>query len=459
MGIRVKYIPTDDGREIAYFPETQRFFFVDGEMKDLIEDFSKYDRTQIIESYHIDDATYDDYLDKMVYKPKKKGMSDGEEKKGNFLPRLVIHLANDCNLRCVYCYANGGSYRTTKDIMGAVTLDRILELFYSEYDGIDMVQLFGGEPLMNLDMMDRACRKIREIDDAREIYTDIGLVTNGTLINDRFIELVKKYRLSVTVSFDGMPEINDRLRVFPNGTGASEVILEKMHFLQDALDGDFSIEATYSQYHKDAGLSVLDVYDYIHEMFPKAGVHVAPAGGTDQCDFALKNTEVFPQSVSEVADRAAQDPGSPIWCHASALSELQKLKKKDEMPNDYFCGAGTATLAVSTKGDIYPCFMLLDLDELRMGNVFDEDVLHSRQYVETLDRLMSFCYKYNHQECMDCFINTTCCACLGQFYLNTGETFRLSPKDCERYKGQVIEAIKGLARIQEAEAALQNNKA
>ena len=460
MMIRVKYIATEDGRELAYFPDTQRFFFVDDEMKELISDMEKLDKNHVLEKYGIDPDTYDSYLAKMILVEKDSGLPlenspDPEELsfEQRILPRLVIHLANDCNLRCVYCYANGGTYNSAHGMISREVLDRTLDVFYKEYYKIEMIQLFGGEPLMNREMLEYTCKRIRDIDDKRGTKTDIGLVTNGTLIDAEFIDLLKKYNISVTVSLDGAPAINDRLRIFPNGSGTGDVILKKMHMLEDAVGTHFGIEATYSRYHEEAGITVMDLFDYLNGEFPGTGIHIVPAGGSPDCDFVLRDQGAFVQAVHQVGERAAQDPDREIECHATAMAAFKSLEEKDKKPQEFFCGAGTATIDVTTTGDIYPCFMLADVKDVWLGNVCDPDVLHSRQYAETIKRYLNFCYKMNNAECVDCFANTICSACVGQFYLNTGELFKLSPADCDRYRGQLTEAIKGLAKIQEAKEA------
>ncbi|MBO4838089.1 MAG: SPASM domain-containing protein [Lachnospiraceae bacterium] len=451
--IRVKYLAADDGRELAYFPETQRFFFVDDEMKGLIADMDRLSREEVTEKYGIGSRDYEEYLAKMVRQEKPENKeADPARPAENVLPRLVIHLANDCNLRCVYCYAEGGAYHSSQDLMSREMLDRTLDVFFGAYDRISMIQFFGGEPLLNMDLIGYACEKVLGINKERGKETIFGLVTNGTLINDRFIELVRKYRIAVTVSYDGTPEVNDRLRIFPNGAGTSEAVLGKMRKLQEA-DVPFSIEVTFSEYHRQLGYSVMDIYDRLHKVFPEAGIHIAPAGGLPECGLALQDSAaVFSQGVADAASRAAAEPDKPVLCHATAQSLMEKLGKKDEGADGFFCGAGSSTLSVTTKGDIYPCFMLTDLQEVRFGNVTEGSPLADLYQNENWQRFMRFSYKDDHPECRDCFINTICNACVGQFFLNTGELFRISPSDCERYRRQTEEAIKGLAKIQEARA-------
>ena len=185
--IRVKYIQTDDNREIAYFPETRRFFFVNDEAKDYIQDIASGENSKdaLLCKYKIDSETYDRYYEQITehIKWKTSVSADGEPLKEEKLPnslygedssceecekqneshqkktlgRLVIHLANDCNLRCVYCYANGGVYKSKHDILKREMADKIIDAFFNQYDEIEHIQFFGGEPLLNMDMLEYIC--------------------------------------------------------------------------------------------------------------------------------------------------------------------------------------------------------------------------------------------------------------------------------------------------------------
>ena len=185
--IQVSYFIIDDDREIAYFPETRRFFFVNDEMKALISAILEKEKTDVIHQFGISEAEYDSFLGKM--RLPKAAEPEQPDRGQRALNRLILHLSNDCNLRCVYCYANGGHYRTERDLMSKEMLDRIIDVIYREYEHVDRIQFFGGEPLLNMELIDHGCRRMREIEQSRGTDIDFGIVVNGTLINDRFIEL------------------------------------------------------------------------------------------------------------------------------------------------------------------------------------------------------------------------------------------------------------------------------
>lgn len=454
--IQVSYFIIDDDREIAYFPETRRFFFVNDEMKALISAILEKEKTDVIHQFGISEAEYDSFLGKM--RLPKAAEPEQPDRGQRALNRLILHLSNDCNLRCVYCYANGGHYRTERDLMSKEMLDRIIDVIYREYEHVDRIQFFGGEPLLNMELIDHGCRRMREIEQRRGNKIDFGIVVNGTLINDRFIELVKEHNIVVTVSYDGDPAINDRLRPFPNGKGSSEIILRNIQKLKEATGQPSTIEATYTTYHADAGISPLDVVEKIRARFSDMQVHIVPASGSCDCDFILQDLRMFPASIAEICNRTLEQPDKPVPMYMTASQFFEELDRKDTPFRRYICDAGIGTLSVTTKGNIYPCFMLTDIEELKLGNVREEDVFHNERYRAVQSRILAHSCKENHEECRNCFASTLCNGCLGADYLTTGKPFLLSKLNCDMNRAMVEEAIKGQAKLYE-QRKKRNNEA
>ena len=444
--LTAQYFHTDDGREIAFFPETRRFFFVNAEMKALIAAITTKEK-DVLAEFGISEAEYDSFLGKMKLAPVAEAEKPKDVKPA--LNRLILHLSNDCNLRCVYCYANGGNYRSSRDLMSRETLDRIIDVIYREYEHIDRIQYFGGEPLLNMDLIDHGCKRMREIEQSRGNDISFGVVVNGTLINDRFTEMVREHKIVVTVSYDGDPEINDRLRPFPNGRGSSEIILDNIRKLKEATGQPSTIEVTYTKYHADAGISPLDVVDRIRERFPDVLVHVVPAGGSCDCDFILQDLGMFPASIAEICSRTLEQPDKPVNMYMTASQLFEELDQKDVPFRRYICDAGIGTFSITTKGNVFPCFMLTDLDELYLGNIWDEDVFHNEQYRAVRSRILAHSCKENHEECKNCFASTLCNGCLGADFLTMGKPLMLSEMNCGMNRAMVEEAIKGQARLYE----------
>ena len=135
---------------------------------------------------------------------------------------IKINMANMCNLKCKYCYANAGTYNKPKKIMSEQTIKQIIKFIHNHKE-LEYICFFGGEPLLNISGIKMICEKAREINPNVKFLCQ----TNGTLINAEFIKLLKKFEIELTLSIDGNKKDNDRNRIDVNGNGTFEKILEK----------------------------------------------------------------------------------------------------------------------------------------------------------------------------------------------------------------------------------------
>lgn len=436
--MRVHFLKNENNN-IAFFPDSKRFFRVNDLGKKLIQMI--VDGTldnDILSECSIDQETLNTYKDKVNNYAEALVYDEKVNTDKKVLQRLVIHISNACNLRCIYCYANGGNYKSENDILSKEVADKIIETFYSHFDEIKTIQLFGGEPLVSMDMIEYVCNKVRHIDKDRNTDTRIGIVTNGTLIDDRFIGIVKKYNLNITVSYDGDFKVNNITRKFANGEGSSSVTLKKIKRLKEETNQPSTIEATYTRYHIDNNISVMDVINHISTEVPQTSIHLVPAGGSSDSYFVLDDYNEFVKSVDEVFKK----DNSPSYTFVERI--VRALSNK--MPGSpYICDAGVGTLSVSVKGDIYPCFMFTDDEELILGSVFDKGVFKSKKLVQVLKTVENFNIKKNNSDCKDCFANNICTGCLGLNQISTGSLYELDKKYCEMTKKMVEIVLVNLA--------------
>lgn len=464
--MRVHFINVNQDFDIAYFPNTKRFFKINSNGKKLIQLMSNDERIDsIMEQMNIDKDQYNQYYDllaecneavcdkedcnKDCNKECNKECNKSSDNK-KILSRLVIHLTNDCNLRCKYCYAHGGKYLSERRKLNEEMLDKTIERFYSEFDEIQFIQFFGGEPLLNMNLMEKACEKIRSIDSERKCTTHFGLVTNGTLINDRFINIVKKYGIEVTVSYDGYPLVNNLLRVFPNGEGTSDIILKNAKLLKEATGEPSTIEVTYTQYHIDNHISIMDVVKHIQKELPDTYIHLVPAGGEDDSDLTVKDLDVFADSINDIFKECENvKEGETVPSYSLADRIFLAISHKEVKGSPYICDAGIGTMSVAVDGNIYPCFMFTDQKDLLLGNIYDDDLFNSPKYRSIMDNIYKFSVKENNSECKKCFINTLCNGCLGLNSLQSGEVFKLNTKTCDMFRKMTDAALINFAKREE----------
>lgn len=432
--MRVHFIEKDN-LILAYFPNSKRFFKVNNNTKKLIQHINE----QKSDNFICSDLTlsksnlieFKNTLNTYNEKIKRTYNLNGYSNNKKILNRLVIHVANACNLKCKYCYANGGNYKSDESFLTKNQADKILDKFFNEFDVIEGIQFFGGEPLLNLELIEYICEKINLINKKRNTKTILGLITNGTLINDDFINIVKKYNIHITISYDGNKYVNDLLRVYPNGLGTSDIILNNLSKLKSETGQPELIEGTYTQYHVDNNISVLDIVKHINDSIPDTPLHLVPAGGDSSCDFALKNLEAFKDIKTLFKENI--DTKDTVFTYSLFQRIVNSISNK-EYGSDYICSAGIGTLSVSVEGDVYPCFMFTDMKDVLLGNVNDENLFISKKYIDRLQKMHDFNLKLNNDKCNKCFINTLCTSCLGSNLLNCGDIYKLDNNTCEMFK-------------------------
>ena len=432
-----------DGNIILYLPNSLRFFYINEQTKAIIEDVCEKDREYVLAKWPINELEYASLIENLEQKREVSFVPD------NKLTKLTILLSGICNLRCKYCFANSGSYKDTSGNMSIDTLKQTIDIFFSRYDEIETIMFFGGEPLMNLEAITFACEYINSKYENQEIKTlpKMGMVTNGTMISDEVIEIVKKYNLGVTVSLDGPPIVNDRMRVYANGRGSSEVVEANILKLKKETKQPETIEATYTDVHEKLGISVLDVVKYIKDKFGVSKVHIAPISSMGNSEMPDTSMLPFIKSIPEVHkyNKAGCD-----YRYLSYESTIEGLKHKQI--SQYYCEAGISKFAVSTDGDVYACHLFTDEDELKMGNVSDPNLFSGEKMLKLQKRLTEF-NKYQHEECSSCYSNTLCKQCIAENYYANGDFFKVHKRNCDFTKSKTEMIISNIADEQSANAA------
>lgn len=444
--MKAHFIPAD-GYSIAFFPESKRFFRVNSKAKKLIRAIEKNEAAGAAEKLGLSDEEVKTYTDKIIEchtlpTVHQKAKDSYDKKAVHHLTRLVLHVTNDCNMRCKYCYANGGTYNSDRSLMSREVLDQTLDFFYSKFASISYIQFFGGEPLMNLDLIEYTCEKVTGICEDREEKTAFAVVINGSLISQRFIDLVNKYSITVTVSYDGNRAVNDIVRPLANGNGSSDLVLKKVNWLKEETGQPVTIEATYNKYHVENGIDVVDAVRDIKASVPNVGVHLVPAGGDQTCDFALQDLGMFPKSVHQIMEayfgNNGEDTSVPMYSLASRIfTSLENPATNSAL----VCDAGLGTISVSTVGDVYPCFMFTDQEDLCYGNVWQDDLFESARFARIQNKLAKIEVKDRNPQCNKCHIKRICNGCLGLNSFQSGDPFKLSKPLCDMFRNMVDAAL------------------
>jgi sulfatase maturation enzyme AslB (radical SAM superfamily) len=299
------------------------------------------------------------------------------------LERLVLNVANYCNLNCGYCYAEGGDYGGPHERMSPDVGRQAMRNFLELYDEVATIQFFGGEPLLNWRLIRELCEYGWNLADhlgrKRPIYT---LITNGTVLSEEIIELILTFDIKVTVSLDGPPQITNRLRPSRLGgipTGA--VVEAHVRELKRRTDQPRQIEATFTNLHLAENVSVVDLLDYINDCLGITLLHmplnVLPStrAGARTDSHAISSGDL-PAAADAYADAVANTITSlstrPLGSYAvlsSALEIIEDLLMPPVGERPVICPAGSGTIAVDSNGDVYPCFMFYRRQQFRLGHI------------------------------------------------------------------------------------------
>ena len=284
---------------------------------------------------------------------------------------MCLHVAHDCNLRCKYCFAATGDFcmgerKLLSYEVGKKALDWLVE---KSGKRVHLeVDFFGGEPLMNFDVMKRLVEYGRSIEEAKNKKFKFTTTTNCVLMTEEIMDFFNKEMGNVVISMDGRPEVHDRMRPTINGKGSYAIIAEKAkEFAKRRGHQEYYVRGTFTGYNKDFAEDVLFLADEGFEQLSIEPVVTDPA-----CEYALRE-EDLPQLRQEYErlavaymDRRANGKWFNFFHFNVDLAGGPCLRKRLTG-----CGAGNEYIAVTPDGDIYPCHQFVGREGYRMGSVLD----------------------------------------------------------------------------------------
>jgi uncharacterized protein len=326
------------------------------------------------------------------------------------LDKLVLNVSNTCNLHCKYCYAAGGTYGEDRAFMDKHTATAAINYFYNIFDKINIIQFFGGEPFLNPKIIEHVCS--HALDVAGKV-PKFSIVSNGTIISPAIIQILSEYDIRATISIDGPKYINDQLR----GKGTSGRIFRNISCLKKN-NIDVSVESTFTGYHLNNGIKVSDLMKFFYKKFDIRFAHMPSVAASQEDDLHLDQSDLL-NIYSEAMEYSLDSLSSDDYkVDSYTLRLIMALIQKNSI--GLYCPAGVTSLSVSTKGDIYPCFMFIGKKEFRLGNVLEEKIdLSQLSYVSNLLKRVN---KWTDCECSNCWAISLCFGCLGGDYVTTGST-------------------------------------
>ena len=262
------FVKGSNDTNVLFHHPTYTLFELNDDAFNIANALSKSDITEV----SFQTGLREDELKELIRNIKSNIDNSSESKtceEGRKVSRITLHVTNDCNLRCKYCYAKGGNYDEPRSLMSMSTADKFISFCKENFTDVQNIVFFGGEPLMNIKVMGFICDKFNSLYSEKQIsfLPKFGLITNGTILTERVISFVNKNISFVTVSIDGPKEINDKNRVFSNGNGSYDSIVRFISELKKIKALKLRFEATFTKEHLLDGFTKEDIYSYLRTKF------------------------------------------------------------------------------------------------------------------------------------------------------------------------------------------------
>lgn len=348
---------------------------------------------------------------------------------------LCLHIAHTCNLTCDYCFAAQGNFCGERGLMSFEVGKRAID-FLVENSGTRRnleVDFFGGEPLMNFDVVKKIVAYARSIEKEHNKNFRFTLTTNGMLIDDDVIAFANKECHNVVLSLDGRKEVHDRLRKTASGKGSYDTIVPKFQKLVASRNGQgYYMRGTFTHENPDFTKDILHMLDLGFTELSMEPVVCAPSDPYALTEEDIKTVcEQYEILAKEMIRRKEKGNGFTFYHYMIDLTGGPCIYKRISG-----CGSGTEYFAVTPWGDLYPCHQFVGDESYLVGNIFDG--IKNKDVVEEF----KMCNAYARKECKDCWARLYCSGgCAANAYHATGSVKGVYEQGCTLFKKRMECAI------------------
>ncbi len=314
---------------------------------------------------------------------------------------LCLHIAHDCNLKCEYCFAEEGEYHGARSLMSLEVGKQAIDFLIANSGNRRNLEVdfFGGEPLMNFEVVKEIVYYAKSLEEANNKTFRFTITTNGVLLNDDNMAFINEHMYNVVLSCDGREEVHDFMRPTANKKGSYALVMPKFkELIKRRGDKSYYIRGTFTHHNLDFSK---DVFHMADEGFDQ--ISVEPVVAPLEMAYAIQKEDI-----------------EPVLKEYETLAKGMLQKREDGENFNFFhfmidlsggpcvakrltgCGAGFEYLAVEPHGDLYPCHQFVGMDEFKMGTVFDG--------VDNLEKQKEFkaCNVYAKDDCKACWAKFYC---------------------------------------------------
>ncbi|MBE5943213.1 MAG: thioether cross-link-forming SCIFF peptide maturase [Lachnospiraceae bacterium] len=401
--------------------------------EEIIETLSQYAKEDILEALEeievLKEAgqlfTEDVYKDAIVDFKKRKTV----------VKALCLHIAHDCNLACKYCFAEEGEYHGDRSLMSFEVGKKALDfLIANSGNRVNLeVDFFGGEPLMNFQVVKDLVAYGRSKEAEHNKKFRFTLTTNGMLLNEDVMEFANREMDNVVLSVDGRKEVHDFMRPTRNGKGSYDLIIDKFKTMAEMRNQtNYYVRGTFTHHNLDFSKDVLHLADMGFKQ-----ISMEPVVAPDDQPYAIKEEDLpmlfaeYDALAKAMIEREKDGKGFNFFHFMIDLTGGPCLYKRLSG-----CGSGTEYLAVTPWGDLYPCHQFVGMEQFKLGNV---DI--GIEKTELVDEF-KLCNVYAKDKCKDCFARFYCSGgCAANSYNFHGNLLDAYDIGCELERKRVECAI------------------
>ena len=358
-----------------------------------------------------------------------------KQKTAGVVKALCLHVAHTCNLNCSYCFASQGKYHGERALMsyevGRQALDFLIAHSGSRHNL--EVDFFGGEPLMNFDVVKHLVAYARSVEKEHNKRFRFTLTTNGMLIDDGVIDFANRECSNVVLSLDGRKEIHDRFRVDYAGNGSWEKIVPKFQKLVQARGGkNYYMRGTFTHANPDF---LKDIQTMLDLGFNELSMEPVVCAADDPSALTEEDKTIVMEQYEKLAElmirRRREGRPFTFYHYMIDLKGGPCIYKRISG-----CGSGTEYMAVTPWGDLYPCHQFVGEEKFRLGNVWDGVTNPAVQ------REFADCNVYAREECRDCWARLYCSGgCAANAYHASGSVRGVYPYGCDLFRKRMECAI------------------
>lgn len=358
-----------------------------------------------------------------------------KERSRGIVKALCLHLAHTCNLNCSYCFASQGNYKGKRELMSFETGKRALD-FLIENSGSRRnleVDFFGGEPLMNFEVLKQLVAYARSIEHEHGKNFRFTLTTNGMLIDDDVINFANREMSNVVLSLDGRREVHDRFRVDMKGRGSWDRIVPKFQkMVQARAEKEYYMRGTFTHLNTDF---VKDIETMLELGFTELSLEPVVCDKDDPLALSEEDKPIVLQQYEELAElmikRRREGRPFTFYHYMIDLDEGPCIYKRISG-----CGAGTEYMAVTPSGDLFPCHQFVGEENFKLGDIW-QGVVNT-----ALQDEFAACNVYARPECADCWAKFYCSGgCAANAFHASGSILGSYEYGCDIFRKRIECAI------------------